>query len=469
MNEQRPYNENDPWNDLPVPDSDQAWQSMKALLDKEEDDPRPLAPLWFKSCAPWAIALGLSLVALFLFVRPLWKDDKAVSVATPVQKKAPDQTKQPIDINREGVTSKAAIYSPHQTMEKNSGPAIAPASSEPISTTLRSTTSGNRSSANILQAGTIAKNSSRKASSLYSPSNEAAALVSVKENNRERSEKEELVVGKSEVAAPVMNTPVSQTQLAKSIAKDSLPAKALVTATDSAVAVAPVDSLPLNKTTPKKRFYLSAGVGMQQQIRSSGQASYAKTYNGNGLGDHIPSVYLRLHKGDRWFLQGEFRYGAPQLVPGFSYSQQSRYDTANNKVDVTRMQLKKLYYHQLPISINYSPVQNWLVGGGLVFSRFYRAVAEQQVESKNLATGIQTSMANTIRVPRFTDSFLYKTQVQFLVQTEYQLGRLSVGLRYKRDAQAYIRYTKPDGTILSERGEALEAILRFRLWKSGKK
>jgi hypothetical protein len=58
--------------------------------------------------------------------------------------------------------------------------------------------------------------------------------------------------------------------------------------------------------------------------------------------------------------------------------------------------------------------------------------------------------------------------VQFILHTDYRWKNFSIGLRYKKDLQPYIRYTKPDGRVDQDMNDAMEIILRYRLWKSKK-
>jgi hypothetical protein len=81
-------------------------------------------------------------------------------------------------------------------------------------------------------------------------------------------------------------------------------------------------------------------------------------------------------------------------------------------------------------------------------------------------TGVQTIARQIKPVEGFKDSFLYKTQVHLLLQTEYEWKRFSFGLRYLKDLQPYIKYTKPDGDINTKKNQALEFVVRYRLWQS---
>ena len=54
--------------ELPVPDEEQSWQKMKALLDKDERKDRILPP-FFLNCAGWALLILLTTM-LFSEVLP---------------------------------------------------------------------------------------------------------------------------------------------------------------------------------------------------------------------------------------------------------------------------------------------------------------------------------------------------------------------------------------------------------------
>jgi hypothetical protein len=134
----------------------------------------------------------------------------------------------------------------------------------------------------------------------------------------------------------------------------------------------------------------------------------------------------------------------------------------------TTLRLKKTYYHQLPLTFNYYIKPGWSVGIGGMYSRFYGAVTEREVRNTNVQTQAETVTKQITRVQHFTDSFLYKTQVHLLLQTDYRWKRFSFGLRYTRDLQPFIRYTMPDGKLSAEKGQSLQFIVRYRLWQSVK-
>jgi hypothetical protein len=66
-------------------------------------------------------------------------------------------------------------------------------------------------------------------------------------------------------------------------------------------------------------------------------------------------------------------------------------------------------------------------------------------------------------VKGYNDSFLYNSTAGVLLQTDYHWKRVSFGLRYTRNLQPFIKYTKPDGAVLEEKNGVLQAVLRLRL------
>jgi hypothetical protein len=104
------------------------------------------------------------------------------------------------------------------------------------------------------------------------------------------------------------------------------------------------------------------------------------------------------------------------------------------------------------------------VGTGAVYNILAGAVTEQEVTSKNVQTGNESVSRSIAPVQGYKDSFLYKTTAGLLFQTDYHWKRFALGLRYTQNLEPFIKYTRPDGTILNERNRVLQAIIRFRLF-----
>lgn len=224
-----------------------------------------------------------------------------------------------------------------------------------------------------------------------------------------------------------------------------------------------------------KKFYFSAGLGLQQQVPIAGQKATPYNYYGRkgSLADYIPSIYLRLHRQEKWFLEGGFRYGAPQSVKEVTYSQQSisLADTSQGQTIITTTthssRLKKTFYHQLPFSFNYQLMPNWTVGAGVQYSRFHGAVSEEETDIKRNQVDSFYSK-KIVQVPASSDSFFTKSQVHILFQTEYQWRRWGGGVRYTKGLQPFIKYIDAGGVFRKETNQSLQLFLRFRIWQSKK-
>lgn len=231
-----------------------------------------------------------------------------------------------------------------------------------------------------------------------------------------------------------------------------------------------IEEIKATDTTKKKAlkkplFILSAGVGLQAAIAVDGQSSNSFNYRGknNSLSDHLPVVYFTLQK-HKWFAQLEFQYASPQPVKPFGFSQTSSYAASNN-VKTEVLEINKLYYHQIPLTINYHILPAWSFGAGGSYQVLQGAVAEREVTMNNQLTGTQTVNRFVEPINGYKDSFLYKTTSALLLQSQFHLQRLSIGVRYSSHLQPFIKYTKPDGTISKEKNSYLQAMLHFRLWK----
>src|SRR5688572_11284159 len=117
MNDKLPYEESleQQLKDLPLPDEEQSWQKMKALLEDDDDD-RIIPPIFLKGCMGWGLLLFVVLLAIWLIVGPekWWKKD----IGKTETSKENTKLKNPDFINRIG-TKNDSIY---KTMpgEKNS-------------------------------------------------------------------------------------------------------------------------------------------------------------------------------------------------------------------------------------------------------------------------------------------------------------------------------------------------------------
>jgi hypothetical protein len=437
------------FNDLPLPDQETSWRKMKELLDEDDDDDRILPPILLRSCMGWGILLLVGLTVTWLLVRPekWWSENS----------KAKQNSSSNI---------------PVQTITKTTSPEKKESISKPLSkeTKPEVVTIPKQNENNLLPKPTVVHQTDINISSNTIPGKTKSYKP---KKQRHVFQKEDLV----QPRAVEINVSVTANENNKNKRFDS-------SAVTNQQKVSPVkDSVNKENTTQskdatihkkanlqQKKFFFTAGIGEQQQIPIAGQTAvpYSQYGRKGSLSDYIPSVYIRLQNEQKWFIQGEFRYGAAQSVREFSYSRQTKLDTLGNNLTTTTMRLKKTYYHQLPLSFNYYLNPNLLIGVGGIYSRFCGAITEQEIKIQNIPTQTETVFKQIIPIKHFTDSFLYKTQVHLLLQAGYQWRKFTFGLRYTRDIQPYIKYTKPDGTINEEKNQSLQFIIQYRLWQSKK-
>ncbi|MDQ6842780.1 MAG: hypothetical protein M3Z92_00305 [Bacteroidota bacterium] len=164
------------------------------------------------------------------------------------------------------------------------------------------------------------------------------------------------------------------------------------------IKIADTSALKINKDSAKKQIYFAAGLALHQLLPVNGQKLV--TYNSLGrrgtLTDYIPSIYFRMYKDKKWFVQSELRYGAPQNTKEVIYKQQKFVDTSSNTTKTTSAILKKTYYHQLPISFNHFTLPGFTAGVGLTWNKFSSAVIDHEVKVTNNITQIDSIKVNQI-------------------------------------------------------------------------
>ena len=177
-------------------------------------------------------------------------------------------------------------------------------------------------------------------------------------------------------------------------------------------------------------------------------------------------------KPEKWFLQSEFRYGAPQYIKEFVYRQRSVNDTGANPVftRTTSSTLKKTYYHQLPLVFNYFVMNNWSLGAGIQWNKFVSAISEKTETLRNNILLQDSLLSKFIQKEKSdTASEFKRSYLQAIVETQYKWKRFSFGARYSFGLEPYIKFTLPGGTEQEEKNSSLQFFIRYELWKSGKK
>ncbi len=525
MNKKLPYEDafEQQLNNLPLPGEDQSWHSMSQLLD--EDDKRTLPGEFFRYGG-----FVLCAIALVGWLYILLQNNDGATAKFNTKKGEIEVVNQNkvIQSSTAGLGQKQSILkvanpaiNPQNSLKnKNKELSSTPENKPAVKTSARTFSNTNNEKSNLKitnSTNPIASNSKQekaitKERGTFSINQISKSIVAFKEENKNTT----LQLVRTDLSKksgdniPDENKTINITNPKKSIAKtdsknisqkekedknaelisnpsepiisiqkhteDSLSKEKNIPITsskDSTVSKGNSTTKATKMAQPKKsnkELLWSAGMSVQQQIPVDGKSVVG--YNANGkqsfFADYLPGVYVRVENRNKWYVQGEFNYSSPQPINEFAYTRKTILDSGFANFITKSQRLKKAYYHQLPLSFNYYVMPRWSVGVGGIYSILHRGVTEQQLTTKNISTQQEIISTSIVPISGYTDSFLYKSQLQWMLQTEYQWKRISFGVRYVRDAEPFIRFTQPTGEVEEKKNWSLQFILRFRLWQSGK-
>ena len=458
MNEQQPYYLNEP-NFSNLPDENKAWEKMKLKLDGEEKKRRFLLPPFFAGCAGWGLLL------LLLIGGGLWwwsidgdaKNEEKVAV----QKKSTDATlpTQQAPQIKEKISNQKQNRSSHPVEEHKAVQPLAKENKNTLQNVIDKSTP------------TIAIN---KQSSRTGIKQTQGRQITKPGNKQQRASVRKTIAAKAqeinndETLSEVLK---SDSSLQINTTFHLLPEKEIkdTTTTSDTIVLAPpfIDTLQKRPSLPKKdkRWQLAIGGTLQQQVPLGDQQWTPYNYAGRKgtLADYVPSLDLRLYKGQQWFLQSGFRWGAPQYTRSFVYNRNPKIDTAGNITGSTSYRLRKTYYHQFPISIHYRFRPQWSAGAGAEYSKFFGAISER--EERAQITPTTDSLINKMWVRDRNDSLFRSSNVQLLLQLQYQWKRIAVGVQYLHGLQPYIEYRDAQGESRKQKNSSLHLFVRYELWR----
>jgi hypothetical protein len=479
MSERLPYEEQlaQQWNDLPLPDENMAWADMKRRL--EEDDDKPLLPFWLRGCAGWAL-LGLFIAGLgWWIVRPdrFGQPKKENEKENSVVEKGMVNSDTSFNFTDTSISRATKTQQDSIGSSKAGGNKIV--NSNPTDKLVVDISQAIKKSKDFFEAATgQAKKKNQKSKSQQPKSGRPSVIANGKDStvftngivNTNKLQRDTIAAGQE--SNPATNKTVSviksivNTDSVQQLKKDTVKQK--INEATETVKKEKKDS------ADKKKLSLSAGIGLQQQLPVAGQTftPYNSAGRKGSLADYIPSVYLRMEKEKKWFLQTEFRYGAPQHTKQFVFRQTIvKSDTTSQPqfTTTTSNTLKKTFYHQLPLTFNYYILPGWSVGTGIQWNKFSSAVTENESIRRNNFIQQDSSFGKII-VPLKKDSAyeFSKSYLQAIIEMQYQWKRFSFGARYTFGLDPYIRFTLPGGVLQEEKNNTLQVFLRYRLWKSGK-
>jgi hypothetical protein len=314
------------WDNLPTPDEEQSWQKTKALLDKEDDDRVP-PPVFFRTCAGWGLFGIALLTGLWFIINPIerWgnkqtvQKEKEQTVASK-QNGSNIQTQNANTTTNNNITTKSNSNHEIAAENQNNQTAITSKTSSSENNKVNIAVRNNKNDHSHKQAtskSSIAKTNKTKNKKATSVKDDVVSKNKRKDNktgaiaktNEPLDMPDGFKAGDNPIA-PTATFPADSTE--KISINDT--AQNTISKPDT---TSKTESLPTEEKKQqqkKKAYYIIAGLGLQQQIPISGQDAFPYNYYGRkgSLSDYIPSAYVRLHKENKWFIQAEFRYGAPQ-------------------------------------------------------------------------------------------------------------------------------------------------------------
>ncbi len=231
-----------------------------------------------------------------------------------------------------------------------------------------------------------------------------------------------------------------------------------------------VDNIKKPSSKKKRKYTIGLGVAMQQPVRIDCHCEYPNnTYTYRPVvADYLPSAYISFSAFGKWSLQAGFKYAMPQHIKQFLYELKQQNTPLNFLT--TSYVMKKVYFHELPLSFNYSVFPHVSVGAGFVYNIF--SAATSQVDSRKKIYGSESdSLISSVIVKDKNDSGFvnFVNYPALLLQSQYQYKRISFGLRYTTGLLPYVRYTDPfSGNNKKKYTTTLNLFIRYELWEKGK-
>ncbi len=469
MNEYSPYEKQlqQQLNDLPLPDENMAWADMKRRLDEEDDD--GIIAWWRPGCGIWGLLLLTTiLIGWWIYSN---RTGSATKNKIPVIQKI---ERSDMDTIRQAGTGKNEKAETDMREKQHYIDSLALKQQKRSAGIDTITIKINEKKNAVKQI--VKKKENRK---------QAVISIAKAEEKRERkktNEENKKIGGKKDTEQPGITDRKDSINKERRIDSSSV---SITSATitpdikknreDSIIKEINKDSLVVkgNKkdSAEKASYFFTAGLALHQQLPLDGQK--LTPYNSLGrkgtLLDYIPALYMRFNKKDKWFIQSEIRYGAPQYTKNILYDQKITLDTGLNPPTlVSSFRVNKTYYHQLSFSFNRYVVQNWTIGAGVSWNKFSSVIAEKEVAKRDNVTQSDTVLSKVIAREK-NDSAFAKSYFQAVIETQYQWKRFSVGARYSFGLQPYLKFRLPGGNEKKENNSSGQVFLRYELWRSKQK
>jgi hypothetical protein len=264
------------------------------------------------------------------------------------------------------------------------------------------------------------------------------------------------------------------------------------------------DSIAATETASKTRKNIGKGwvmgmsIGYNLPVSNQEMSTVNMNGNRNTLIDFLPSVYAQYHFNKKWYVESSFQFSSPQYISNHKLASVTKEINPNRKEE-NAVWLNKLYYLNLPVSLHYKVLPRLTVGSGIQYSYLRRSIfadetavwekeganwrkssSEKSIAVKsNAAVKKEKANANrpggsTTPVPlTIVDTAaqnLKSSDLRFLVDVNYNLKRLNMGISFQVGLNNYIN-SKSGNYVLpvKDRNQALRLYLRYDILDKRKK
>ena len=500
MNERLPYEDDlsEKLSDLNLPDENMAWADMKRRLDEDTD--KPLAPFLPKGCMGYGIFAALLIALLWIGYKSSWfskessKEKKEQPNSSLVGKKGTfTQRNTDVSIHKNDNTTYSADSLKNIKSTGNSSISDKFNSSDSGRTQFpgeQSTLKENSNKLHFSKKGVPQRIKINTSNTLEESKKTRKQNIGQKGRNAKTRTIKRTIPGSDKVTISGNDTDKNSEDSTFTTKATDTPVVTTIPKKESSIIKKQTDTtkkeLKNTDSTSKKtkkisevyqEIYFAAGLGEQQEIPINGQQSL--NYNSLGrkttLRDYIPAIHFRMYKGQKWFIDAGFRYGAPQYTKEIEYIDRkvNVIDTSGgsniNTTTSTTNKLKKTYYHQLPVTFNYFVYKGLAVGAGFTWNVFSSALVQRDVHQFDNIAQIDSLLSSALITTQKADSNFVKSYFQMVTQLQYYWKRVSLGIKYSFGLQPYLRYQLPDGIKREEKNSSLQIFIKYDLWQSKKK
>jgi hypothetical protein len=468
--------------DVTLPDEDMMWQDMKRRLEEDKDD--RIVPFFLRrGCGIWMLLAGLAVSGGLLYYYSIFfsdnkKDNLLPVTTTDTASHSYQHIPQHADKGKPGTTLVDTFtieqsLKPQESKKKNLS-ADTKIDSNEIAIVKQP---GPKSV--IFSTPGIKKTVPIKKESYYPEAIQEKKLISDTSGtyttpatgNNNMPPGNAVIKNTNEIVS------ISSAVLSDSNTRNIIPVAVSTNGSNSLISKEKTKSK--NKATPPVSF--ATGIALWQNLEPGNGAKVqpdaglpnvpvqtVSSVNESKLLDYIPTVYGRLYKGDKWFLQSEFRFRAPVQTDNITYNK--KINTSPFGATTTSKIVTKTYYHQLSFTGNYFILPNWSLGAGMIGNKFSRAVTIEEVR-QGVTTG--SPRDTIISLKKFgvlkADTNFVKSFLQARVETQFRWKKLSLGVNYTFGIQPYLKYMLPGGIPQQEKNNSFNVFLRYEIWESKEK